>query len=407
MKDGARGASRAARPPYQTDRPGLRDASALLTLENVTQRFGELAAVNDLSFERRRGRGVRHRRAQRRRQDHRLQPHLGLPARLRATSRFDGKRIDGLPPHRVTQLGVARTFQIPQPFHSMTVVQNLRVGEHFGARAAEPRRSTALPWTDLSELISFVGLEGKEDKPVTTLKLYDKKLTVLASALATRPRLIMLDEALGGLSAVEAELSLSLAAEAQQGMGSHRAHDRAPHERAHAFVRPPAHPEQRRSARARRAHAPSLRTRRSSSAWSGASMLEVENISAFYGEYQAIHDISLQVAEGQLVSIFGPNGHGKSTLLKTICGLMKPASGIIRFEGREIQGLPSHKLVEMGVVLISEERHLFPGDDGHGEPAPGRLREDGPQEGERRTSSSSSTCSRSSSCCRQEGAPRP
>ena len=89
-------------------------------------------------------------------------------------------------------------------------------------------------------------------------------------------------------------------------------------------------------------------------------MLEVEKISAFYGEYQAIHDVSLQVAEGQLVSIFGPNGHGKSTLLKTICGLMKPASGVIRFEGTEIQGLPSHKLVEMGIVLISEERHLFP-----------------------------------------------
>ena len=89
-------------------------------------------------------------------------------------------------------------------------------------------------------------------------------------------------------------------------------------------------------------------------------MLEVENVSSFYGEYQAIHDVSLQVADGKLVSIFGPNGHGKSTLLKTICGLMRPASGVIRFNGKEIQGLPSHKLVEMGVVLISEERHLFP-----------------------------------------------
>ncbi len=89
-------------------------------------------------------------------------------------------------------------------------------------------------------------------------------------------------------------------------------------------------------------------------------MLEVESINTFYGEYQAIHDVSLRVESGTLVSIFGPNGHGKSTLLKTICGLMKPASGIVRFEGQEIQGLPSHRLVEMGVVLISEERHLFP-----------------------------------------------
>jgi branched-chain amino acid transport system ATP-binding protein len=89
-------------------------------------------------------------------------------------------------------------------------------------------------------------------------------------------------------------------------------------------------------------------------------MLEVQNVNAFYGEYQAIYDVSLEVPDGCLVSIFGPNGHGKSTLLKTICGLMKPASGHIRFNGQDIQGLPSHKLVELGVVLISEERHLFP-----------------------------------------------
>jgi branched-chain amino acid transport system ATP-binding protein len=89
-------------------------------------------------------------------------------------------------------------------------------------------------------------------------------------------------------------------------------------------------------------------------------MLEVERVSTFYGDYQAVHDVSLQVAEGSLVSIFGPNGHGKSTLLKTICGLLKPASGVIRFNGQEIQGLPSHKLVELGVVLVAEERYLFP-----------------------------------------------
>jgi branched-chain amino acid transport system ATP-binding protein len=123
---------------------------------------------------------------------------------------LDGRRIDGLPPHRVTHLGVARTFQIPQPFQSMTVVQNLRVGEHFGAQGHVDDGAHRAPWKGLPDLISFVGLEGKEDHPVSSLKLYDKKLTVLASALATRPRLIMLDEALGGLSAVEAEQSLAL-----------------------------------------------------------------------------------------------------------------------------------------------------------------------------------------------------
>jgi branched-chain amino acid transport system ATP-binding protein len=89
-------------------------------------------------------------------------------------------------------------------------------------------------------------------------------------------------------------------------------------------------------------------------------MLEVEKVNVFYGEYQAVREVSLRVEDGKLVSIFGPNGHGKSTLLKAVCGLLKPASGVIRYNGQEIQGLPTHKLVEMGIVLISEERHLFP-----------------------------------------------
>jgi branched-chain amino acid transport system ATP-binding protein len=105
-------------------------------------------------------------------------------------------------------MGAARTFQLVQPFHSMTVTQNLRIGEYFGGRGETAFHR--VPWTDLRELVAFVGLEGKEDRPIDSLKLYDKKLTVLASALATKPRLLMLDEALGGLSAVEAEQSLDL-----------------------------------------------------------------------------------------------------------------------------------------------------------------------------------------------------
>jgi branched-chain amino acid transport system ATP-binding protein len=181
----------------------------LLSLEHVTQRFGELAAVNDLSFAVEEGEifGI-------------AGPNgAGKTTVFNLISGFlhgsghillDGKRIDGLPPHRVTHLGAARTFQIPLPFHSMTVVQNLRIGEHFGAGSGGYRDKHQAPWKDLSELVAFVGLEGKEDRSVGTLKLYDKKLTVLASALATKPRLIMLDEALGGLSAVEAEQSLAL-----------------------------------------------------------------------------------------------------------------------------------------------------------------------------------------------------
>ncbi len=89
-------------------------------------------------------------------------------------------------------------------------------------------------------------------------------------------------------------------------------------------------------------------------------MLSVNEINSFYGDFRVLHDVSLQVNDGELIVVFGPNGHGKSTLLKTICGLHPPASGSIKFDGNEITGLPALKLVEMGIVYIAEDRHLFP-----------------------------------------------
>jgi branched-chain amino acid transport system ATP-binding protein len=89
-------------------------------------------------------------------------------------------------------------------------------------------------------------------------------------------------------------------------------------------------------------------------------VLQVEAVSAFYDEYQVLHDVSLSVGDGQLVALLGPNGHGKSSLLHTICGLLRPSAGTITIDGTIISGLPTHRLVELGVVLIPEERHLFP-----------------------------------------------
>ncbi len=89
-------------------------------------------------------------------------------------------------------------------------------------------------------------------------------------------------------------------------------------------------------------------------------MLEVSKINSFYGEFQVLHDVSLKVNDGELVVVFGPNGHGKSTLLKTISGLHPPASGSIKFDGEETIRWSAIKLVERGIVYIAEDRHLFP-----------------------------------------------
>ncbi len=89
-------------------------------------------------------------------------------------------------------------------------------------------------------------------------------------------------------------------------------------------------------------------------------MLEVNDIDTFYGEYQALRGVSLIVKEGELIVLFGPNGHGKSTLLKAICGLLTPSTGHIHLNGKQISGLGTHKIVKMGLVYIAEDKHLFP-----------------------------------------------
>ncbi len=88
-------------------------------------------------------------------------------------------------------------------------------------------------------------------------------------------------------------------------------------------------------------------------------MLELNGVDGYYADLQVLRQVSLVVNSGEVVALFGPNGHGKSTLLKTISGLHQAAAGSIKFEGHEISSLPSHKIVEMGIAYIPEERHLF------------------------------------------------
>ena len=89
-------------------------------------------------------------------------------------------------------------------------------------------------------------------------------------------------------------------------------------------------------------------------------MLKIEHLYFSYGEVQILSDVSLQVNDGEFVVLFGPNGHGKSTLLKTICGLQRADSGSVDYNGQMIHSLPVQKIVEMGLSYIAEDRHLFP-----------------------------------------------
>lgn len=88
-------------------------------------------------------------------------------------------------------------------------------------------------------------------------------------------------------------------------------------------------------------------------------MLNVENIHVYYGQIHAIKDISFHVAEGETVALIGANGAGKSTILKTVSGLMTPKTGAISFMDQDIVKIPPHKLVKKGLAHVPEGRRVF------------------------------------------------
>ena len=89
------------------------------------------------------------------------------------------------------------------------------------------------------------------------------------------------------------------------------------------------------------------------------SMLELKGVNVYYGAIHAVKDISLTVNQGEIVTLIGANGAGKSTTLRTISGLLRPKSGSISFEGKEIAGVKAHEIVRQGISQVPEGRRIF------------------------------------------------
>ena len=178
----------------------------LLEVERVSKGFGGVRAVHDVSFALEEGALVGVMGPNGSGKTTLLNVIAGALAPESGQVRLGGRRISGLSPHRVCAHGVARTFQLVRPFAGLTALDNVLVGRLFGRQGA--RRSGAA--SEAERLLALVGLEGRAGVPAAKLTLIDRKRLELARALATSPRLLLLDEFLAGLNPAETATAMAL-----------------------------------------------------------------------------------------------------------------------------------------------------------------------------------------------------
>lgn len=180
---------------------------AILSGENISKRFGGLAALNQIDFEIHANEIVGL-----------IGPNgagkttlfniiSGMYSPTSGRIYFDGADITGLRPHLICRRGLTRTFQIVRPFLHMTVLENVMVGFLFGGKRI---KSVTQAESEALRIIEFVGLQEKTHFPAQNLTIADRKRLEIARALATKPRVLLLDEGLAGLTPTEISQAMIL-----------------------------------------------------------------------------------------------------------------------------------------------------------------------------------------------------
>jgi ABC-type branched-subunit amino acid transport system ATPase component len=278
---------------------------------------------------------------------------------------YRGADITRLDVHRRAALGIVRTFQIVQPFAGLSVQENIAVGAYLRHHQRQPARAAA------AKVAGLVGLASMLDRPASELTVAGRKRLELARALATEPKLLLLDEVLAGLNPSEIRDMIPVIRAIQQAgvtilmvehvMQAVMSLCQDIHVLAEGEIIARGTPSTvSRDARVIEAYLgrgrdvgpPAPRER-------GDVVLALDDVSAGYGMIRALHGVSLEVREGEIVALIGANGAGKTSTLRAISGLLPLASGRIVLAGDRLDGLDPAAVVSRGVVHVPEGRKIF------------------------------------------------
>jgi ABC-type branched-subunit amino acid transport system ATPase component/ABC-type branched-subunit amino acid transport system permease subunit len=302
----------------------------------------------------------------------------GLYAPDTGSVRLSGIELRNLRPDNICRHGLARSFQITNLFRSLSIYENLRLSlqaRHSGRfNLWRDTDSYTEVHAEAAELVRFLGLEGIETVAGGDLSYGGQRLVDLGIALGSKPQVLLLDEPLAGLAAAERDRVSSLVEniaahipvlivehDIDRVLGfSHRVTVMNQGEVLMAGT-----PDDvRNNVRVQQVYTgtgtPPV-TGRSADVVRERQLLAIEKMNTFYGKSHVLHDVSLDVREGEIVALLGRNGAGKSTLLKSLAGLVPPASGKIDFRHEQIAGLPAPDIARMGVGYVPQGRGLFAG----------------------------------------------
>lgn len=370
----------AERPRFSADRPEV------LVAKGVTKRFGALVAVNEVSLVVREGelRSI-------------IGPNgagkttffnvlAGLLPSDGGEVHFKGRRLTGMLPHQIVACGVSRSFQIISIFKELSVFENVRVAIQAKSKHRFDLFSRTEKLEDLNRearsILETVGLAEKTSIPASSLSHGDQRLLEIGISLATHPELLLLDEPLAGLSArervrvsdlirrltgyytvllIEHDIDRVLALsdvitvlhQGQVIAEGTPAEIQENHQVQEAYLGGFKVGEEFVVQEAEEP-APVCERRE------GEALLVVEGINTYYGKSHILHDVCLEVLEGEVVCLLGRNGAGKTTTLSSIMGIVAPRDGSIRYRGQEIAGHPAEQVARLGIGLVPQGRRIFP-----------------------------------------------